>query len=170
MNILKNLYNYFYDITEISYNDGSTYVGCTKDGMYNGLGVYKDVIGTNIDGLWRDHILISGTITYGGGDKYVGEFKDGAPHGVGTKYFKDGTVYNGQFEDGIPKLLFDKHQELIRIQYDFNTIRDKREKYKRLNVELTSNLSELEKQLHLCELDINTLTSENERLLKLLEK
>jgi hypothetical protein len=168
--MLNYLYNYFYGIKEIKYDDGSTYTGGMNGNMYDGLGVYSDVIGTTIDGLWREHILISGTITYSDGDKYVGEFKNGTPHGRGTKYFKDGTVYIGEFEAGIPKMLSEQHEKLIHIKELSNELKNRREKYKRLNIELSEMVSELEKQLHLCEIDINTLTIENERLLKLLDK
>lgn len=64
--------------SEITYNDGNTYVGATLNGIPEGQGTYTGTDGSN----------------------YVGEFKDGQFNGQGTYTFADGYTLTGVFENG----------------------------------------------------------------------
>lgn len=64
--------------SEITYNDGNTYVGTALNGIPEGQGTYTQTDGSN----------------------YVGEFKDGQFNGQGTYTFADGYTLTGVFENG----------------------------------------------------------------------
>ncbi len=63
--------------SEITYNDGNTYIGTTLNGIPEGQGTYTEADGSN----------------------YVGEFKDGQFNGQGTYTFADGYTLTGVFEN-----------------------------------------------------------------------
>lgn len=85
---------------DITFSDGSSYVGKVSDGNFNGKGTYTF---TNFDkyvGEWKDNKKNGqGTYTYSNGDKYVGEFRDGDFNGQGTFTFKNGDKYVGEWKD-----------------------------------------------------------------------
>ena len=64
--------------SEITYNDGNTYVGATLNGIPEGQGTYTQTDGSN----------------------YAGEFKGGQFNGQGTYTFADGYTLTGVFENG----------------------------------------------------------------------
>jgi len=63
--------------SELTYNDGNTYIGTTLNGIPEGQGTYTETDGSN----------------------YVGEFKDGQFNGQGTYTFADGYTLTGVFEN-----------------------------------------------------------------------
>ncbi len=91
---------------KVVYDDGSSYDGEWKNGLYDGQGVYIWPDGQKYDGEWKNGIRIKGTYTWpekrnGYIYKYVGEFnKDGNFDGEGTAYYIGGEVESGKWKNG----------------------------------------------------------------------
>lgn len=89
-------------LDELAYDDGSTYVGETKNALPNGQGTFTWTDGDTYVGEFKDGAQDGqGTYAFANGDTYVGGFKNGAFHGEGTFTFTDGRTVTGIFEGGV---------------------------------------------------------------------
>jgi len=93
-------------IGEITFNDGSKYVGQWKANTRNGQGTYTFANGNKYVGEFKDGKRNGqGTYTYGpnsewAGDKYVGGSKNSKRNGQGTYTYANGDKYIGDFKNG----------------------------------------------------------------------
>ena len=88
----------------LTYSDGSKYIGSFKDGKPSGFGTlyYKNdldqiVTGTFINGKINGNGTMSAKDDY----FYIGQFKDGFRHGRGFSKYPDGSEYNETYSKGI---------------------------------------------------------------------
>ena len=92
---------------EGKYHGSATYCyknGCVFKGQYsmdkiNGFGCFTNRVGDKFEGIWKESILVNGTITYTSGEIYKGQIKDFMKSGLGYMEYKDGTKYYGEFKD-----------------------------------------------------------------------
>lgn len=86
----------------LTFPNGSKYVGTTKDGKRNGQGTETFPSGDIYIGEWRDNKKNGkGTYLYKDGSKYIGDFKDNLMTGQATYTSKNGSIRKGSFEDGV---------------------------------------------------------------------
>ena len=66
------------------YNDGSVYEGTFKDGLQDGVGIYRLPSGFEYEGEWaKGQIQGKGRARYPNGSVYEGNFNAGKPDGRG---------------------------------------------------------------------------------------
>ena len=90
---------------EETYNDGSSYKGHFKDGLYHGQGTFTWANGDKYEGEFKEGARIKGTYTWpekrkGYMYKYIGEFKNNEFEGRGTAYYVGGETESGIWKDG----------------------------------------------------------------------
>lgn len=90
---------------EESYDDGSSYKGNFKDGLYHGQGTYIWANGQKYEGKWNKGNMVKGTYTWPEKRKdymykYVGEFKNNKREGEGTAYYVGGETRSGLWKNG----------------------------------------------------------------------
>ncbi len=86
---------------QLTYPDGSTYVGETSGGKRHGEGTWVRMDGTKYKGQWKnDKPDGQGTIIWPDGKKYSGQWKNGKRHGEGIDINADGTKVEGVWEEG----------------------------------------------------------------------
>lgn len=90
---------------EESYDDGSSYKGNFKDGLYHDWGTFIWANGEKYEGKWNKGNRVKGTYTWPEKRKnyiykYVGEFKNNKFEGEGTAYFVGGETWSGLWKNG----------------------------------------------------------------------
>ena len=90
---------------EESYDDGSSYKGNFKEGLYHGQGTFTWANGEKYEGEFKEGARIKGTYTWpekrkGYMYKYVGEFKNNVFEGKGTAYYVGGETESGIWSKG----------------------------------------------------------------------
>ena len=90
---------------EETYNDGSSYKGNFKDGLYHGQGTITWANGDKFEGEFKEGARIKGTYTWpekrkGYMYKYIGEFKNNEFEGEGTAYYVGGETESGIWKNG----------------------------------------------------------------------
>ena len=90
---------------EESYDDGSSYKGNFKDGLYHGQGTFTWANGDKYEGEFEEGARIKGTYTWpekrkGYMYKYIGEFKNNEFEGEGTAYYVGGETESGIWKNG----------------------------------------------------------------------
>jgi len=86
---------------KLTYPDGSTYTGETRDGKRHGEGTWVRPDGTRYEGQWEnDKPDGKGTIVWPDGRKYTGQWKNGKRHGQGIDIRPDGKAIEGEWEEG----------------------------------------------------------------------
>lgn len=90
---------------EESYDDGSSYKGNFKDGLYHGQGTFTWANGDKYEGEFKEGSRIKGTYTWpekrkGYMYKYIGEFKNNEFEGEGTAYYVGGETESGIWKNG----------------------------------------------------------------------
>ena len=90
---------------EESYDDGSSYKGNFKDGLYHGQGTFTWANGDKYEGEFKEGARIKGTYTWpekrkGYMYKYIGEFKNNEFEGKGTAYYVGGEIESGIWKNG----------------------------------------------------------------------
>ena len=91
---------------QVTYPDGSVYVGNLINGIRTGEGVYTWAVGDKYDGDWENDAMSGvGAYTFSSGNLYVGTLADGVRSGAGvfTWYSNDLIVasYNGEWSNDI---------------------------------------------------------------------
>ena len=81
------------------YSNGSKYVGEWKNNLRHGQGTYTDVKKKYI-GEYKNDKLFKGTVTLKEGITYFGEFKNNLPDGLGIATYLDGKKESGRFSKG----------------------------------------------------------------------
>lgn len=85
----------------MTFSNGQTYIGEFADGKLTGQGTLITSDGTKYIGKFRDGKLDGqGTISFPNGQTYVGELRHGKVTGRGTLTTRSGEQYDGQFRDG----------------------------------------------------------------------
>jgi len=111
--------------TTITYYDGATYTGETKNGQFQGQGTYYWADGGRYVGEWSenkrqgqgtmswangqkyigqwwdDELNGQGVMELPNGDKYIGESRNSNRHGQGTMIWSDGTKYIGEWKNNM---------------------------------------------------------------------
>ncbi|KPA12677.1 hypothetical protein MHK_007119 [Candidatus Magnetomorum sp. HK-1] len=81
--------------------DGDKYEGHIKDGKSEGNGTYWKKNGIKFQGIFKNGQLNGdGILIYPDGLSYEGNFKNGIPHGHGTMLYTNGTKFIGEFNNG----------------------------------------------------------------------
>jgi hypothetical protein len=88
--------------SELTYNDGNTYIGTTLNGIPEGQGTYTETDGSNYVGGFKDgQFNGQGTFTFADGRTLTGIFENGKLlNGQGTYTSEDGRTLTGIFENG----------------------------------------------------------------------
>ena len=74
---------------------------CVSGDCVNGYGTYVWDDGTKYVGESKDNLLNGqGTMIWANGKKYVGEFKNNSANGQGTYNYPDGTTRKGIWKNG----------------------------------------------------------------------
>ena len=91
---------------EESYDDGSSYKGDFKDGLYHGQGTFTWANGDKFEGEFKEGVRVKGTYTWpekrtGYMYKYIGGFnRTGEFEGNGTAYYVGGEIKSGIWSKG----------------------------------------------------------------------
>ena len=86
---------------EVEFENGDTYAGEFKYGVFHGKGKYKYADGRLYSGRWEYGTHHGkGTLQFPNGDCYDGDFTYGFRTGKGSLLFRSGTKYKGEFKDG----------------------------------------------------------------------
>lgn len=90
---------------EETYDDGSSYKGNFKNGLYSGHGTFTWANGDKFEGEFKEGVRIKGTYTWpekrkGYMYKYEGEFKNNELEGKGTAYYVGGETESGIWKNG----------------------------------------------------------------------
>lgn len=83
-----------------TYFDGSKYVGEWKNNLQHGQGTYNDVKGYKYIGEYKNGKPFKGTLTLANGNTYFGEFKNNLPDGLGITTYLNGKKESGRFSKG----------------------------------------------------------------------
>jgi hypothetical protein len=88
-------------IRELSFADGSVYVGAVRGLQLHGKGQYKSK-SFQYEGEFREGLKHGkGTYVWENGDRYEGEFADDRPAGKGKYQFANGDTYEGEVKAGV---------------------------------------------------------------------
>lgn len=86
----------------IDFDDGTVYIGETKDGIFEGNGILTLKNGDIYEGNFTDGIFEGiGKFISASKDIYIGNFKDNLFNGHGIYTFVDGNIYEGNFKDSL---------------------------------------------------------------------
>ncbi len=85
---------------DVTYDDGSRYVGDFARGLRNGEGTYTYANGDRYVGAWLDGDMHGhGVYTFADGGRYEGEWRHDKMHGRGVRVWADGDRYDGGWRD-----------------------------------------------------------------------
>lgn len=85
---------------DVTYDDGSRYVGSFARGLRNGEGTYTYANGDRYVGAWLDGDMHGhGVYTFADGGRYEGEWRHDKMHGHGVRLWADGDRYDGEWRD-----------------------------------------------------------------------
>lgn len=120
------------DEAAVSYADGTTYHGCIKQLLKDGVGRERTPNKDVYDGEFRNDLRHGvGVLTQANGDVYQGQWHEGHPHGSGCMTYADGMVYEGRFSKGMKHgngvLLDTKSQQSFNVTYRNNNLIDKQQ-------------------------------------------
>jgi len=86
-----------------TFENGNTYKGYWKNGVFNGQGIFRWKDGGSYDGEWKDGKKNgNGFDIYDDGSTYKGEFENGVSNGYGVRTWPDGDRFEGIFRDDRP--------------------------------------------------------------------
>jgi KaiC/GvpD/RAD55 family RecA-like ATPase len=85
----------------VELDDGATYIGPMKDGLFHGVGTYIFPSGDQYEGEFAQGVFQGrGKYSYANGDCYTGEFENDLFHGRGKLTFSSGQTQEGEFNQG----------------------------------------------------------------------
>ena len=86
----------------VKLDDGATYIGPVKDGLFHGVGTYTFPSGDKYQGEFAQGVFQGqGMLRYADGDCYTGEFENDLCHGQGKMVFASGQTQEGEFNKGV---------------------------------------------------------------------
>jgi hypothetical protein len=90
------------EITVVPFPNGDRYEGETRDGLFNGRGVYSFANGDRYEGEFRDDMKEGkGMLKFANGDRYTGEFRNDMMQGRGSMVYANRSKYVGEFRKGV---------------------------------------------------------------------
>ena len=90
------------DHGELTWNDGSRYVGGLKAGKMHGRGTHTTSAGEVYDGDFHEGIRDgNGTLRFPNGDVYAGDFRNNEMTGTGRLTWANGDYYEGDLVNGV---------------------------------------------------------------------
>ncbi|MBL0143595.1 MAG: caspase family protein [Betaproteobacteria bacterium] len=88
-------------IRELTFADGSVYVGAMRGILLHGKGQYTSKA-FKYEGEFKDGLKHgTGSYAWDNGDRYVGEFAEDRPNGKGKYQFSNGDTYEGEVKAGV---------------------------------------------------------------------